>query len=76
MKQFTIYQLTINTKVNLPPVLMTYELLIQNIIKENKASDIQQFTSYQLTTNIEVNLQTVVMICELLIHNIIKENET
>ena len=73
MKQFASYQLTINTNVNLPPVLMTYDLQIQNIIKENEASDMQQFTSYQLTTKTKVNLLAVLMMYELLIKNIIKK---
>ena len=37
VKQFTSYQLTTNTEVNLLPVLMMCELLIHNIIKENEA---------------------------------------
>ena len=36
MKQFTSYLLTANTEVNLPAVLMMYELLISNIIKEDE----------------------------------------
>ena len=37
MKQITSYQLTTSTEVNLQSVLMIYELLIHNIIKENEA---------------------------------------
>ena len=37
MKQLTSYPLTTNTEVNLPTVLMKYELLIHHTIKENEA---------------------------------------
>ena len=47
---FTGYPLTTNTKVNLPPVLIMCELLIQSKAK-NEAWDMKQFTSYPLTTN-------------------------
>ena len=36
MKQFTSYKLAKHTEVNLQSVLMMYELLIHNIIKEMK----------------------------------------
>ena len=74
MKQFTSYPFTINTEVNLLPVL-TCDWMMDNIIKEIEAWDMKQFTSYPLITNAEVNLPTVLRMCELLIHIIIKEIE-
>ena len=68
-----MYPLTTNTEINLRPVLMRCELLIQNIIKEIEVSDMKQFTSCPLTTNTGINLPAVLMMCELLIHNIIKK---
>ena len=69
------YPLTANTEVNLPAVLMMYELVIHNINEENEARDRKQFTNCPLTTNALVNLLAVLVMCELLIFNIIKRNE-
>ena len=73
MKLLISYLLTRNTAINLPPVLMMYELLMHNIIKENEVGDRKQFTSYSLETCIEVNLPPVLMMCELVIHHTIKK---
>ena len=67
--------LPLNTEVNLPAVLMMWELWIHNIIKQKEARDMKQFTSYWLPLNTEVNLPPVLMMWELWIHNIIKEKE-
>ena len=57
MRDETVQKLSIGNKheVNLPAVLMMYELLIHKIIKKNEVSNMTQITSYQLTTNTEVN---------------------
>ena len=51
MKQFTSYWLPLNTEVNLPAVLMMWELWIHNIIKQKEARDIE--TVHKLLITIE-----------------------
>ena len=75
MKHFTRYWGIGNTEVNLPTVLVTSELLIHIIIKENEAWDMKQLTKYWVTTSTEVRLHTVLTMCELFICNLIKNSE-
>ena len=51
-------------KLNLPTVLITCQLLIQNFTKGNEVLEMKHFKSYQLKANTETTLPSTLMIYE------------